>query len=87
MPISAEPSYTFTVAPASAAPDSVAVVALVILSVALTPVSANVATRLGAATTVSTVIVLAAEAALTLPAMSVCLAVKLCVPLARPVAL
>ena len=67
-------------------PDSVTVVALVILSVALTPESTNAATKLGAESpTVSTVIVLDAEAALTLPAMSVCVAVKLCVPFDKPV--
>ena len=59
---------------------------MVILSVPLAPESVNEALRLGAGANVSTVIVLAAEAALRLPATSLCLAVKLCVPSARPVA-
>ena len=83
--ISLKPSYTLTAAPAPAVPDNVAVVAVVIPSVWLTPESANEAFRLGAGANVSTVIVLAAEAALRLPATSICLALKLCVPSVKPV--
>ena len=83
MPSSVAPSYTFTVLLASAVPVRVSVLSLVMPSptVPLSVENAAIAGALGAAA--STVTPKAAEAALVLPAASVAVAVRLCVPFAR----
>ena len=86
VPITVVPSNRVTVLPASAVPVKVGVVTLVMLSVLDTPVSdavirSRACGRAGAV--VSMVIDRAAEAALTLPATSVALAVMLWMPFAR----
>ena len=85
VPITVVPSNRLTVLPASAVPVKVGVVTLVMLSVLDTPLS-DAATRsglTGRGAVVSMVTDKAAEAALTLPATSVALAVMLWVPSAR----
>ena len=86
VPTAVVPSNRVTVLPVSAVPVKVGVVTLVMLSVLDTPLS-DAATRSGAdgaaGATVSMVTDKAADAALTLPATSVALAVMLWVPFAR----
>ena len=81
VPITVVPSSKVTVLPASAVPVKVGVVTLVMLSVLDVPLS-DAATRSGrvgaAGAVVSMVTDKAADAALTLPAASVALAVMLC---------
>ena len=82
MPSSVAPSYTFTVLLASAVPVSVSVLSAVMPSPTV-PVSFEneaIAGALGSA--VSIVTLSAADAALVLPAVSVAVAVRLCVPFA-----
>ena len=80
-------SYRFTVLPGSAVPLTVSVLSLVILSVALVPVSSPTLFTPGAAgAVVSMVIVTELALTLLLPATSVALALKRWAPSARPVA-
>ena len=85
MPTAVVPSYSVTVAPASAVPVKVGLVTLVMLSVVDTPLS-EAASRSGAegaaGATVSMVTDKAPDAALRLPAASAALAVMLWVPFA-----
>ena len=81
MPTGVVPSNTVTVLPGSAVPVRVSVVSLVILSVALAPLSCETDTRVGAAGgNVSTVMTSGVEGWLMLPAPSVAVVVKLCAP-------
>ena len=82
VPSSVAPSYTFTVLLASAVPVSVRVLSAVMPSPTVPVSFENVAIAGAPGAAASTVTLSAADAALVLPAASVAVAVRLCVPFA-----